>query len=97
MLGNSMVDFIGAFIQGFWDVIGCRIIRVAVPIVSFGKARVESETDENIMAGQRWNEKRWNEIRRDHNGKIIVNAGVAAFLFWVLVPVLLMVVAVIVQ
>lgn len=92
MLGNSMVDFISAFIQGFWDVIGCRIIRVAVPIVSFGKARVESETDENIMAGQRW-----NEIRRDHNGKIIVNAGVAAFLFWVLVPVLLMVVAVIVQ
>ena len=83
-----MADIIGALLHGFWDVIGYHVLRAAIPIASFGKARIESP-DENITADQRW-----NEVRRDHDGKIVINGLAGAVLFWVLV-VLVAIVAII--
>lgn len=81
ILGELIINGIGAFL----DVIGYHVAKRVLPAISFGRVRVEL-LDEEITCGQKW-----NEIRRDKNGVIVIDADVAAFLMLIVFIVMILV------
>ena len=69
-----MGELVFAFLQATADLIGYYTARAVVPVISFGRARVDS-SDEDCAYNQKW-----NEFRRDSDGKFVINA-IAGMLF----------------
>jgi len=76
-----MADIIEAILHAFWEIIGYRTMRIIVPLISFGKARVESK-GENIT-------------HRYVNGVLVIKALTASFIFWITIALIVITVIVI--
>lgn len=72
-----MGDLLLAVFQAFIEPIGYWISRVAVPVITLGNVRVESNIEPNKSA------QKWHEVRGDINENYIISAVAGLIIGWI--------------